>query len=88
MEGLASEATTMTPFPDPFDLDVPEPGAGRVVLHDTPWVLRGTQVVDAQIQSWTGENQVELNIAHLERGYYLVQLAMGDLRMTHRLIIQ
>lgn len=39
MEGLASAASTMTPFPDPFDLDVPEPGAGRVVLHDTPWVL-------------------------------------------------
>tara|TARA_R110002126_G_scaffold66038_9_gene167979 strand:- start:17915 stop:18145 length:231 start_codon:yes stop_codon:yes gene_type:complete len=24
---------------DLLDLKVPEPGAGRVVLHDTPWVL-------------------------------------------------
>ncbi len=33
------QEATMTPIPDPFDVDVPEPGAGRVVLHDTPWVL-------------------------------------------------
>lgn len=24
---------------DLLDLKVPEPGAGRVVMHDTPWVL-------------------------------------------------
>ena len=24
---------------DLFDVDVPEPGAGRVVLHESPWVL-------------------------------------------------
>lgn len=54
----------------------------------TMYDLRGTQVVEAQTTSWTGENQVELNIAHLERGYYLVQLAMGESRVTQRLIIQ
>lgn len=37
MEGCRKPA--MNNPSDPFDIAVPEPGAGRVVLHDTPWVL-------------------------------------------------
>jgi len=81
----------MTVYPNPTAEDfvrirwnAQQNGVTVATLYD----LRGTRVVEKQTTSWTGENQVELNIAHLERGYYLVQLAMGDLRMTQRLIIQ
>ena len=50
--------------------------------------LRGAIAADMQTTAWAGENQLELNIAGMERGYYLVQLAMGETRVTQRLIIQ
>jgi hypothetical protein len=59
-------------------------GTATATLFD----LRGAIAADVQANAWAGENQLELNIADLERGYYLVQLTMGETRVTQRLIIQ
>ena len=78
-------------FPNPTAGDVVQvrwnssvSGIAAVEIFD----LRGSIAAQMESAVWIGQNQVEMNIGHFERGYYLVQLTFNNERFTQRLIVQ